>query len=108
VEGVQVEGSTQLLTFQLYKRGFNAEQIAVERDLSLQTVYQHLVQMYAKDQSVNINHFVKKAEMEKVIKVLQTIATPYKLKEIFDQLNGEIPYYQIRFALAYYYKNGGK
>ena len=38
---------------------------------------------------------------------LQNISPPYKLKDIFDQLNGEIPYHQIRFALAYYYKNGG-
>lgn len=108
VKGVKVEGTTHLLTFQLYKRGFTVEQIAVERNLSQQTVYQHLVQLYAKDQGVNISHFVKKAEIDKVIKVLKNIASPYKLKEIFDQLNGEIPYHQIRFAIAYYYKNGGE
>jgi ATP-dependent DNA helicase RecQ len=108
VEGVKIEGTTQLLTFQLYKRGFTAEQIAVERDLSMQTVYDHLVKMYAKDEGVNISHFVKKSEINKVIEVLQNISSPYKLKDIFDQLNGKIPYYQIRFALAYYYKHGGQ
>ena len=108
VEGVKIEGTTQLLTFQLYKRGFSAEQISVERDLSMQTVYDHLVKMYAKDEGVNINHFVKKPEINKVVQVLQNISPPYKLKEIFDDLRGEIPYHQIRFALAYYYKNGGR
>ena len=108
VEGVKIEGTTQLLTFQLYKSGFKAEQIAVERNLSMQTVYDHLVKMYAKDEGVKINHFVKKSEIDKVVNVLQNITAPYKLKDIFDQLNGEIPYHQIRFALAYYYKHGGK
>ena len=65
VEGVKIEGTTQLLTFQLYKRGFSAEQIAVERDLSLQTVYDHLVKMYAKDENVNINHFIQKSRYQK-------------------------------------------
>ncbi len=108
VEGVKISGTTQLLTYQLYKRGFNAERIAVERDLSLQTVYQHLVQMYAKDEGVKISDFIKKAEIKKVVEVLQNIASPYKLKDIFDQLNGEIPYHKIRFALAYYYKHVGE
>jgi ATP-dependent DNA helicase RecQ len=108
VEGVKIHGTTQLLTYQLYKRGFSAEQIAVERDLSLQTVHDHLVKMYAKDEGINISHFVKKSEINKIVSVLQNIASPYKLKDIFDQLNGEIPYYQIRFALAYYYKHEGQ
>ena len=108
VEGVKIEGTTQLLTFQLYKRGFTAEQISVERNLSMQTVYDHLVKMYAKDEGVNINNFIKKSEINKVVEVLQNISSPYKLKDIFDQLNGEIPYHQIRFALAYYYKHGGQ
>ena len=108
VEGVKIEGTTQLLTFQLYKRGFSAEQIAVERNLSMQTVYDHLVKMYAKGEAVNINHFVKKPVIKKVVNVLQNISAPYKLKEIYDDLNGEIPYHQIRFALAYFYKNGGR
>ncbi len=108
VEGVKIAGTTQLLTFQLYKRGFSAEQIAVERDLSMQTVYDHLVKMYAKDEGINISHFVKKSEINQVINVLQKIASPYKLKDIYDQLNGEIPYHKIRFALAYYYKHGGE
>lgn len=107
VEGVKIEGTTQLLTFQLYKRGFTPEQIAVERDLSLQTVYNHLVQMYEKDQGVNINHFVKKPEIEKVVNAMKSVPSPHKLKDIFEYLNGEIPYHQIRFALAYYYKHGG-
>ena len=105
VEGVKVEGSTHVLTYQLYKRGFNPEQIAVERNLSMQTVYDHLVKLYAKDESVDIKRFVKKQEIEQVVKVLQKITSPYKLKDIFDELNGEIDYHKIRFAMAFYYKH---
>lgn len=103
-EGVNVPGATQLQTFQLYNRGFTPEQIALERGISEQTVYDHLVKLYAKDQKVDIKRFVKKAEIEQVVKVVASLEPPYKLREIFDALNEQVPYYKIRFALAYYYK----
>lgn len=108
VEGVKIAGTTQLLTFQLHKRGFTVEQIAVERDLSIQTVYSHLIKLYEDDQGINLSHFVKKAEIEKVAEALQSLAPPYKLKAIFEQLNGEIPYHKIRFAMAFIGKKSGE
>ncbi len=103
-EGVQMEGATQLATFQLYNRGFSPEQIAMERGIAEQTVYDHLVKMYAKGQGVDIKRFVKTAEIKQVVEVIASIEPPYKLKEIFDALDGKFPYHKIRFSLAYYYK----
>lgn len=103
-EGVSIQGATQLQTLQLYKRGFPPAQIALERNISEQTVYDHLVKLYAKDQSVDIKSFVNRKEINRVIQVVDAIEPPYKLREIFEALNEEIPYYKIRFALAYYYR----
>ncbi|MFT5385410.1 MAG: ATP-dependent DNA helicase RecQ, partial [Saprospiraceae bacterium] len=103
-EDVQMEGATQLATFQLYNRGFSPEQIALQRDISEQKIYDHLVKMYAKGHGVDIKRFVKTEEIQQVVKVVSVLEPPYKLREIFDALDGKMPYHKIRFSLAYYYK----
>ena len=103
-EGVTIQGATQLQTFQLYNRGFSPAQIAMERGIAEETVLDHLVKLYAKDQGVDIKRFVTAKEIGQVAQVVKTLEPPYKLREIFDALDGEIPYYKIRFSLAYYYK----
>ncbi len=104
-EGVKMKGVTQLQTYQMYKRGFSAEQIAMERDISEQTVYDHLVQLYAKDKDIDIKRFVSTKELKLIIGVIRSITPPFKLREIYEALNEEIPYHKIRFALAYFYKS---
>jgi len=107
-EGVKINGATQLQTYQMYNRGFTPDQIAMERDISLQTVYNHLVQLYAKDQGIDIKRFVKHNEIKEIVTVIASIEPPYKLKDIHDALDGKMPYHKIRFALAYYYKKGNR
>jgi ATP-dependent DNA helicase RecQ len=104
-EGVKIQGATQLQTYQMYKRGFSPEQIALQRDMTEQTVYNHLVQLYAKGKDIDIKRFVKTKELKQIIGVVRTITPPFKLREIHEALNEEIPYHKIRFALAYYYKS---
>ncbi len=107
-EGVTLAGATQFQTLQLYKRGLRVHEIAQTRNISEQTVYEHLVKLYATDQGVDYKHFVNQKEIAQVVQVVKSITPPYKLREIYDALNEEMPYHKIRFALAYYYKRGGK
>ncbi len=103
-DGVKVDGATQLATFQLYNRGFSPEQIALQRGIGEQTIYDHLVKMYAKGYNIDIKRFVSSKEVGQVVRVVSSLEPPYKLKEIFDALNGTLSYPKIRFSLAYYYK----
>lgn len=102
--GTTIQGATQLQTLQLYNRGFSPERIAMERGISEQTVYDHLVKMYAKDQKIDIKRFVSSSEIKRIMEVVASLEPPYKLRQIYEALNEEIPYYKIRFGLAYYYK----
>lgn len=106
--GVKVKVDTQQMTLQLYKRGLSLQEIALERELSEQTIQSHLVKLYAAGAGVDHKHFVKKAEINRVVEVVQSLGTEYKLREIFDALNEEISYVKIQFALAYYYKHSGE
>ena len=105
-DGKQLKGTTQTITYQMYKRGIAIEEIAQHREMSPVTILGHLVDMYLRGEDIDIKRFVTRQEIRQVIDVCQTLPEPYKLKDIFEKLGEEISYAKIRFALAYIEKNG--
>ncbi len=101
-EGVATKGATYLQTLQLYKQGLNVAQIAQRRELSPITIYSHFAYLYERGENIQLGKFVSKEEVKKVLDVLPSLEPPFKMKEIFDALNGELGYDKIRMALAYY------
>jgi ATP-dependent DNA helicase RecQ len=101
-EGVKVKGVTVLETMQLYRQGLTPEEIAERRALNPVTVMGHLAKMYEKGENVVISKFVNKAEIKMVLDCLQHLEEPYKMREIFEMLDEELPFEKIRWALAYY------
>ena len=100
-EGVRLKGGTYLLTLQLYKQGLRPEEIAAKRELNEVTVYSHLAHLYEKGEKIDLGRYVSKAEIKRVISVLEHEEPPYKAKDIFEALNEEVAYYKIRLALAW-------
>ncbi len=104
-DGVKISGGTQLLTLQLHKRGFSAEQIALERDLTTVTVYSHLAELYKKGEDIRLNSFVNKQEIQQILSAAESLPEPIVLKSVFEKLEEEYPYYKIKFALAFQERN---
>lgn len=100
-EGVRINGGTQLLTLQHYKRGMSAEQIAIERDLAPMTIYTHLVDLYKKGEAVRLSDFVKKAELHQILEAADSLPEPFSIKTVYEKLEEKIPYHKIHFGLAY-------
>lgn len=100
-EGVKTKGDSPLITFQMYKSGMNIDQIAQKRELVSGTIGSHLVTYYLQGEDVKLSDFVTKKEVGRVLEVIHEMEEPFKLKEIFETLNEELAYYQIKFALAY-------
>lgn len=103
-EGVRVKGSTYLETLQLYRQGLSPAQIAAQRDISPITVFSHLAYLYEKGERIDIHRYVSKANIQRVVQILPSLEEPYQLKAVFDALNGEVEYDQIRLAIAYFNK----
>jgi ATP-dependent DNA helicase RecQ len=101
-EGVKVKGVTVLETMQMYRQGLTPEEIAERRGLNPVTIMGHLAKMYEKGENVVLSKFVNKTEIKMVLDCLQHLEAPYKMKEIFDMLDENLPYEKIRWALAYY------
>ncbi|MEO0779006.1 MAG: DNA helicase RecQ, partial [Bacteroidota bacterium] len=105
-EGVRVKGGSQLATLQLYRRGFPPEQIALERDVTVQTVYNHLLEHYQNGEEVRVQDFVSKPLIQTILLVAESIPEPRSIKAIYERLGERVDYHQIRFALAYLEKKG--
>ena len=77
------------------------EDISKERDLSLNTIYSHLLKLHLEDKlSLNLNEFVTDEELSKVKTASKTLNHPEGLKPYYLHFEETIPYWKLKFALT--------
>ena len=100
--------STYLVTKQLIDKGYNLQEIAKERELTMGTVSTHLIRISDLYPNTDLSRFkpdrkiiskVKKARNE-ILKA-NPEENKISLKPIFDKLNGELSYGDIKLALVF-------
>lgn len=91
--------STQELTYWMLKAGKSIEEIAQQRELKPATVYSHISKLVEEGKDLDLRKFVPKEVQERVQKTIQEIQ-PEGLRPIFEHLNEEVPYGQIRLVMA--------
>ena len=102
--GIKIQGTTHILTYDLYKQGLSVQEIAEQRQLNPVTIYSHLAQLYAKGEAVDIFQFLSQEEYDRIAEAIKAMMPPFQNKDIFEYLHEEVPYYKIKFALAHYDK----
>ncbi len=100
--------STYLVTKQLIDKGYNLHEIAKERELTIGTVSTHLIRISDLYPNTDLARFKPDSKIiSKVKKARNAIlkANPNEnkisLKPIFDKLNGEISYGDIKLSLVF-------
>lgn len=101
-EGANIQGVTYLKTFDLYQKGMSIDAMAAERGIAAITIYSHLAYLYEKGENIDLTKYISKAEIVRVLDVLQLMPEPYILKTIYEALSEEVEYPKIRLALAYF------
>ncbi len=101
LDGVNIKGGTNLLTFKLYKKGLSVDEIARKRDLKSATIFSHLAKFYEDGEDIDIFRILKKEEIDKIIYAIENVKVENGLKPVFDFLNQEISYGKIKLALIY-------
>src|SRR5699024_1363115 len=86
-------------TYQLYLMGFHANQIASKRNLKINTIHDHLVEIALYDTTFSYQTYVNQEETQIILKAIQQINS-YKLKDIKKVLDQDISYFQIRLVMA--------
>jgi len=104
-EGTRVTGSTQLQTWDLFKKGHLVEEIAEIRQMSTLTVLSHLATMYERGEMLDIGQWVSPEECDIIQGALPLFEEPYMMKAIFEHFNERYSYDKIRFAIADYRRN---
>ncbi len=101
-EGHKIKGSTFVQTYELYKAGHSVESMASERNLNPTTIYSHLAKLYANGYPIDILQYVSKDELVRIQKAYEDLGEPEKIKDLFEYLDEEIPYFKLRLALAHH------
>jgi ATP-dependent DNA helicase RecQ len=94
------KGDTFDETWQLIQSGLSAEEIAIAKDIALQTVYSHFVKLKTDGKDIDLSELINQAEIERVKIAFKELNEPDTLKPIFEHLNGEIEYFKIKVALV--------
>ncbi|EJR54978.1 ATP-dependent DNA helicase RecQ [Bacillus cereus VD107] len=93
----KASANSHLETYEMYKQGINLVEIAKKRDLSRQTIENHLIRCYEDGMEVDWKSFVP-AEYESLIENAVQNAEG-GLKSIKEQLPDEVSYFMIRAYL---------
>ena len=92
-------------TFKLYKEGLNPLEIAEKRSLSSTTIYSHLSQLYTEGKQVELEKYVTKEIVDKVRIAFNQLGRKVELKPMYEKLNEEVSYGEIRLSVTLILKN---
>lgn len=93
------KGSTYQVTHELYRRGMAVEEIAQRRELTPDTVINHLTRLRKDGSDINFHQLIDQEKIDQVRQLIKYMDRP-GLKDIYEGLDGKLEYYQIRLALV--------
>jgi len=83
----------------LVDQGIPLEKISSIRNLKMNTIYDHIVEIALHDDSFALHNFIDDETIATILRTAHALDT-YQLKELKEALGSEYSYFQIRLALA--------
>ncbi len=100
-----IAGVTHLVTYALHRKGKAVEEIAKERGMTEVTVFSHLGQLYEMGCYVDIFRYVEEPVLQRVVKAIEETGEESALRPLFEHLQEEVPFHQIRLSLSWWKRN---
>ena len=97
--------NTTLETYILYQKGLHPKEIAKKRNVSITTIFSHLSQLYTEGKEVQLEKFVTKETIDTVRIAFNQLNRKVELKPIYEKLNEEVSYSEIRLSITLILKN---
>jgi ATP-dependent DNA helicase RecQ len=97
--------NTTLETYTLYQKGLLPKEIAEKRNVSITTIFSHLSQLYTEGKEVQLETYVTKETIDTVRIAFNQLNRKVALKPIYEKLNEEVSYSQIRLSITLILKN---
>jgi len=102
--GQKVQGSSHVLSFNLFKNGTSISDIATQRNIKDITVLTHLAKCYEQGEDFDVSEFIEAEEIDLILGALPHMEQPYKMTDIFNHFEEKVSYDKIRWALAHFYR----
>src|SRR5699024_11069626 len=91
--------NTTMQTYNLLEEGLSPEEIQFKRNLKLNTIYDHIVEISLFDKTFDIRKYVDESIAEEIKMAMENTKT-HKLKDIKEKVSSDISYFQIRLVLT--------
>jgi ATP-dependent DNA helicase RecQ len=96
----QLKGKSYIETLQLHDRGMNADEIARHRDITLGTVFTHLLRLYEQDEMLDIHRYINPDELEMIEQAWLKSGKAMALAVIAEHTTIPVDFNKMRLALA--------
>jgi uncharacterized protein YpbB len=93
------KGSSQKISFELYKQGNNIETIAQQRDMAVTTIEGHLAQ-FVESGDIDVFDFVTAQKVAKIEEIIEQLDSQ-KLTVLKEHLGNNFSFTEIKMALAH-------
>ncbi|MCV6629414.1 MAG: DNA helicase RecQ [Flavobacteriaceae bacterium] len=100
------KGTTYLETYALFESGKTPEEIAAIRELALTTIYSHLCKLYTEGKAIDLKQYISDGAITRVKEAKEALGNPEQMKVYFEHFEEQVPYHDIRLALAILNKDG--
>ena len=90
---------TYAKTKELIEQGLSLEEISEARNLTIGSVYNHLMKLHEEGMKVDFYQFIQPVEVKQVHDAVLKVEDSEKLKSYYEYFKEEMPYWKIRLAL---------
>tara|TARA_B110000971_G_scaffold158179_1_gene161577 strand:+ start:1 stop:1326 length:1326 start_codon:yes stop_codon:yes gene_type:complete len=98
---LSVKGETYIKTLGMLQTHRSVAEIATERSLSENTIYDHINHLYLNHEPINISQFVSSEEINKITSTWYKLKKTEEIKLLFQALDEKINYGKIKLALSF-------
>jgi len=90
---------TYLKSYRLFREGLSISDIAIQRNLTENTIYGHLIKARATGEELDLNQFLTSEELEAIAIAKEAVPDAKGLKAFFEYFEERIPYWKIKIGL---------
>lgn len=96
---IKTKGKTYDATRLLLEEGRTIEEIAQHRELSIGTIYNHIIKLYESGVPLDFYTHISQEEVAQITNAKTKVTDPELLKSYFDFFEEKIPYWKIKMGL---------
>ncbi len=97
-----IKGGTYIQTLAAIQKGQNLESVARDRNVTISTVYNHLLWLYGQEEPIDLERYLEMDDCLTWIKAWEAMGRPEFLSQLMERFQEQPDYNKLRLAIAWY------